>query len=339
MRSFINPIKYGHAAGRVKVKETKLLARHQLERLIETRRVEELVRIIDETEYGEFIERVTTTEQVEESLQQYLKELYLFIDEVTNDKNIRAFFRVAHDMQNIKVVLKEQLLEKKIDQAYSELGMIDLRSIERALSEERFQDLPEPFHSACQEAVRRFESNKDAQEIDIVLDKHLYSELYRIATSLKSRLIYDYVKTAIDLNNIKIFLRAKNLGRSKEFLKDSLVENGFVSTKVFSEAFPDVESLITGIKREPYISLIKRTEVEQSGKAPSIDLSLYDVGADNVLLNIIRKAKLISVGPEPLIGYVLARENEVKILKIVLMGAINNISKEKTREKVRDMYG
>lgn len=339
MRQFTDPIKYGHATGRVKVRETRLLAAHQMERLIEADTLAEQIRVLDETDYGEFFEGVGTTEQVEEALQRYLHQVYLFMNEVSSDEHIHSYFKFKHDFQNLKTLLKEKYLGKKLDHVYSELGFLDARRVELLIKEERLGELPEPYKGAAEEAVSRFEESQDAQEIDIVLDKRLYHELYKVAYALRSKYLIRLVRTATDLNNLKIFLRAKNLGRPKEFLKKALSGNGFIRVGVLVGVYPEIEDLINEVKNRAYVKLVEKLPVFKVGEEAKVDLALFDKQADNFLLEMTKKAKLIAIGPEPLIGYITAKENEVLILRLILMGKINNLPKIEIKEKIREPYG
>jgi len=38
------------------------------------------------------------------------------------------------------------------------------------------------------------------------------------------------------------------------------------------------------------------------------------------------------------VGYIGARENEIKILRVLLVGKINGISEDLIRERLRDVY-
>ncbi|HHX73809.1 MAG TPA: V-type ATP synthase subunit C, partial [Firmicutes bacterium] len=67
-------------------------------------------------------------------------------------------------------------------------------------------------------------------------------------------------------------------------------------------------------------------------------LTRYEKLADNFLMARIRQAKYVTLGPEPVIGYLLAKENEIKIIRIVLTGKINRLPVEEIRERLRDVY-
>ena len=81
LRSFTDPITYGVGVGRVKVLETRLLDHHRLERLVGAETFEETMRVLFETDYGQFFEGMIYTEvNIEEALTAYLAHIYKFLD-------------------------------------------------------------------------------------------------------------------------------------------------------------------------------------------------------------------------------------------------------------------
>ena len=59
---------------------------------------------------------------------------------------------------------------------------------------------------------------------------------------------------------------------------------------------------------------------------------------DNFIMNMMKNAKIIPFGVEPLIAYIYAKETEIKIIRIIMVGKLNNISAEVVRERLRDSY-
>jgi V/A-type H+-transporting ATPase subunit C len=55
-------------------------------------------------------------------------------------------------------------------------------------------------------------------------------------------------------------------------------------------------------------------------------------------MDFIKKAKQVSFGVEPLIGYIIAKETEIKIIRIIMVGKLNNIAPNIIRERLRDAY-
>lgn len=56
------------------------------------------------------------------------------------------------------------------------------------------------------------------------------------------------------------------------------------------------------------------------------------------MTNYLKKAKLISFGPEPIIAYIFAKENEIKAVRIILTGKKNGVDPDIIKERLRERY-
>ncbi|HEX30202.1 TPA: V-type ATP synthase subunit C, partial [Candidatus Poribacteria bacterium] len=52
----------------------------------------------------------------------------------------------------------------------------------------------------------------------------------------------------------------------------------------------------------------------------------------------IRPAKYVAFGIEPLIAYLIAKEHEVKLIRIIMIGKINQLSMDSISERLREPY-
>lgn len=55
-------------------------------------------------------------------------------------------------------------------------------------------------------------------------------------------------------------------------------------------------------------------------------------------LRQLKKAKFVPFGLEPLIAYMIAKENDLKTARIILAGKVAGIDKQRIAEKVRETY-
>ena len=334
-RTFTDPIVYGHATGRVKVLETKLFTKQRLERLVQADDLAEQVGILAETDYGEFFENVHTAEDIEEALNKYLAKVYDFLEEVIKKKEIIQFFRLKYDYHNLKVLLKTKYLGKDAERIWSHLGLLDVALAKEAIGQEAPENLPEPYSFDVRRGMEGFEKTKDSQEIDIALDRGLYQRWYKLALSLQNRYLIDFAAASIDLANLRTFLRAKNLGRRVEFVTGALFDHGLIEKEslisLYTRPLNDLVGELSNTVYGPIISFVVQ------GK-DKVDLGRLDKAAENLLLWYAKKAKLIAVGPEPLAGYILAKENEANAVRIVLTGKLNGLPREVVEERIRDLY-
>ncbi|MEG7530278.1 MAG: V-type ATPase subunit, partial [Hungatella sp.] len=66
--------------------------------------------------------------------------------------------------------------------------------------------------------------------------------------------------------------------------------------------------------------------------------SAFERWCDNLLIRRIRPQLTNSFGIGPLAAYILARENEMKSVRIVLSGKLNHLPEHTIRERIREMY-
>ncbi|MDD5084682.1 MAG: V-type ATPase subunit [Candidatus Omnitrophica bacterium] len=146
----------------------------------------------------------------------------------------------------------------------------------------------------------------------------------------------EYLRIAADLENAKIFLRAKIQLRDKKFLAGCLVEGGYVKPAEFLELFGesmDTVSRRLGGPRYNDVLSAGITAYRSGGK-----LAVLERDCDNFLMGYIKKAKYFHFGIEPLVSYALAKENEVKNLRVIFIGMENNFKPEETRAYLRNSY-
>ena len=67
-------------------------------------------------------------------------------------------------------------------------------------------------------------------------------------------------------------------------------------------------------------------------------LSSLEKLSDNYILNKLKVAKYVTFGPQPIFAYIAAKETEIKIIRIIMVGKLNNIGTSVIRERVREVY-
>ena len=95
------------------------------------------------------------------------------------------------------------------------------------------------------------------------------------------------------------------------------------------------ENIYGKISTSSYSEFIK-SGLEYYSKTGSV--SLLEKLFDNYIMHMMKDAKIIPFGVEPLLAYIYAKETEIKIIRIIMVGKINNISGELVRERLRDIY-
>jgi V/A-type H+-transporting ATPase subunit C len=148
-------------------------------------------------------------------------------------------------------------------------------------------------------------------------------------------MIIEWVQASIDLANIRTFLRVRRLGKDSSFLAQALLNGGLIPPARFQELFAQpVEALAAGLADTPYSRIAAEGARLAKDMAPLAGLEKL---ADDYLTGIAKGARFIPLGPESLFAYILAKENEIRNVRIILAGKLNDVAAETIRERLRDV--
>ena len=115
-----------------------------------------------------------------------------------------------------------------------------------------------------------------------------------------------------------------------------IIEGGSIDKdKLLGMLNDEVQNISTKLAFSNYAEFIK-SGIEYYAKTNSV--SLLEKLVDNYIMDMMKNAKIIPFGAEPLLAYIYAKETEIKIIRIIMVGKLNNISGEVVRERLRDIY-
>lgn len=332
----MDKMNFAQAVTRIKALETKLLDGTKLNRMIESSTADEAIKVLSETEYSQFIGNVKRAEDYEYLLSEELKRVYSLIDEISPEKRLVDLLAIKYDYHNLKTLIKGKALKRDLSDLLVPVGNADIKILKDAVMNENYYDLSSIMREALENTIGDFEKTKDPQRIDIILDKYMYKEMHEIANELGDSYTIEYVKKNIDLTNILTFLRLKKQKKDREFLKTVILRHGSIDVDIYENYYNDsVDNFVNRISHTDYYDILSAglEEYNKSGK-----LSTIEMLRDNFIMNYIKNAKYISFGIEPLIAYVYAKENEIKAIRIIMVGKLNNIEPEVIKGRLRDIY-
>ena len=243
---------------------------------------------------------------------------------------------LKYDYHNAKVLLKAKVLGKDLSSMLIKLGNLDLQEIKRKIDSDNFKSLNGILGKGIQEAMKVFEETKDPQKIDIIIDKYMYEELVEINKSLNYKFIDNLVKAMIDSTNIRTLLRIKKQNKGRSFAEEVIFNGGAIdSNKLVLLLNESPENIMSRLQTTIYSSLIKEG---LEGYIATDSASLLEKLSDNYIMQLMKDSKLVTFGPERLLSYIYAKETEIKVIRIIMVGKLNNIAEEVIRERLRDIY-
>lgn len=321
---------------RLRVLETKLLDKSKIDRMIDSNSKEEALKVLQESEYSTLMSNIKRAEDYEVILSAELKRVYKMLYEMTPVNSIVDIMSIRYDYHNIKVLIKGKLLEKDFSNMIIPIGTVDINKLIYALDNEYYRDLNPIMRKAIEEALEDFNTSKDPQKIDIILDKYLFIHQLSLNKQIEDKFLDGYLRYLIDLTNIKTLLRVKKQDNTRDFLNGLIIEGGYVDRDKLNSLYNDSVENIPGKLAFTDYSEILKLGIEDYVKTGSINL--FEKLSEDFIMNYMKKAKYITFGLEPLIAYIYAKENEIKLIRIIMVGKLNNIQSEVIRERLRENY-
>ena len=329
-------MQFSQVIPRLRVYETKLLDKTKIDRMIDSHSAEEALKVLQETEYANVMTNVKRPEDYEVILGGELKRLFAVMYDISPVKSLVDLMSVKYDYQNIKVILKGMFLKKDLSYLLIPVGTMDSNELKHKIENDNLSELPHLMREGIEEAKADFENTKDPQMVDVILDRYMFKSLVEIKKEINDNFVNKYVDALIDSTNLKTLLRVKKQNKGREFFASVIIEGGSIDKdKLMGMLNDSPENIASKLAFTNYADFI-RNGIEYYTKTGSV--SLLEKLSDNYVMDMMKDAKIIPFGVEPLLAYIYAKETEIKIIRIVMVGKLNNISAEVVRERLRDIY-
>lgn len=331
--------RYAYAVGRIRALETRLLKRERFEQMVGAEDIGDVLRALADTDYGPLLSEIKSPDEFEIALNKELKRVLSLISRLSLDLQLTDLFRLRYDFHNLKVLLKQKYLtglpvDTKVRGYLIDAGLVQSEKLRKIIEGGEDTELPDELRTAVERAEKGFEETGDPQMIDILLDKEMSSLFH--GRALGDPFLKEYFQILADLTNIRIFLRVRALGKEKSFFEKVFLKGGKLDLSFFLRLYEEpMDNFSSSLPRTPYGQLASEGIKYWKEDGSWSELERL---SDNHILNFLRRAKHIVFGLEPLIGYLIARENEIKMLRMIMVGKLNNLQRELVRRNLRDTY-
>ena len=326
---------YGQSVVTIRILEKRLLTRNRLERMIEAQTPEEVLKLLGETEYSQDMADIHGSQDYEIILKRETERVFSIVRNMIKNTGIVDILSLKYDYHNLKVLLKSKITGKDFSSLLMQAGTIDASKF-KVKFESQSNDLPQEIMEAIDEVQKDFEENHNPQRIDIIVDKHYFRNLSRLAKEIDIKVITDYVEGLIDFQNMITLFRVQKQKRDARFLETVIFEGGTISkNKIVTSINDNTDTILNKFKKEKLGTyLVKGLEAFSETKR----LSELEKISDNYLMELNKESKYVVFGPEPLFTYLVAKEREINAIRMIMVSKINNISSDKIRERLRETY-
>lgn len=295
----------------IKIQEKKLLSEYKLIKMLETNTSKEIIKILSETDYNYSMVGVTSDEMYEEILFNEVNRIYKFTRELAKkEEKIVDILALKYEYQNLKIKLKNK---------YSN------SNLEKFLIDTKIKDKDKLNHN-----FDIVSNEKDIVNASIILDKLYLKHVMDIANDLKFDIFIKYSNILIDSYNVNSFLRLKRQNKNIDFVDEVLLEGGSITKN----------ELLKSYQINDYINLFKKkfdNKVFENFEKKN-DISEVEKMFDNMIIELAIEYRNVNIGPEPIFTYIIAKEYEIKALRLIISGKLNSIDIDLIKSRMRGIY-
>jgi V/A-type H+-transporting ATPase subunit C len=303
----------------IRVLEMQMFSRTTLLDVANSENLEQAVELLASTEYA-VSHSGRDFSEVEDVLRLRRKAVRELFAELMIDKPIVELFKTRDDFANLRLALRRALTERPLGTDYSDEGNVAAELFKAVFEEENYGLFPDYMAEAAEKAVLAYYKDKDIRRIDYVIDRFQAGYNLKKARRLKSIFLLGLFRIQIDLTNIRTLLRLK-FTESEQ--RDVFLEGGFIGLERLKMGL--------GVGYEALGSLFFVTPnhrvVETGANYLASDKSFLALErqCEEYLTGFLKTTIQITVGPQPIIAYLLAKENEIRTVRLILTAKKNSL--------------
>ncbi len=318
--------KYTYAVARIRALETSLLSDGDVEQLLSCKTMDQALQYVTDKGWGD----LSAGMDMDAVLKREEEKTWEVIRDVAPDMSVFDVLSYPKLYHNLKAAVKEVCTEVDNPHIFYDDCAVPGREMLEIIRNREFSRLPGSMSGTAAEALDQLLHTRDGQLCDIIVDKAALEAIYEAGKRSGEKIIADYADTTVAIADIKIAVRSRKTGKSAEFMRSAMAECGSVN----------VEQLIrAALAGEDEIArYLEGTSYAGGADALMESPSAFERWCDNRMIESLKPQKYETFSVGPLLAYLIARENEIKTVRIILTGKQNGFPEEAIRERVREMY-
>lgn len=321
------------AAGRIRSLEVNLFRKSGLDRLFHAEELQDLRLLLQEHRYPQ--------DEFAAALKKERSAVYDLLEEVAPQDAYRVALLVFSDVHNLKFMLKENLKDSKrsLDEMSHLLmrpSLIDPAQVYEVISGVGDTSAAQPWITELIDlGEKAYYDTYEVAAIDRALDKKAHMIAAELADDLGNDWFIRYFALQRDLINLETLFRVRHRSLSETTYKDSLLPEGLISEQEWQELYEAEDERISEVlSKAGYGVFVPYLETYgASGEA-----ARFVRDRDQILIDHIESGRHFLSGPELTLSYVLAREFEIKNLRIVDAAIRNRLHPEQRNALRRDLW-
>ena len=320
------PEDYIYAVTRIHIREKYLLNKGEMDSLASARDFREALSMLASKGWDASL---VSGRDVEALINREYEKTWELIAEAAGQIEELNILRRTRDFHNLKAAIKLVYTggpEQNWAPFFLQYGLIEQERIIKAAEACDFTLLPEYLSKAGKEAWEVLIDTGNGQLCETVIDRAALEALDAEGKMSKSPLLKRYALFTVDMDNIQAALRCHLLGRDRNFLERVITNGGTLDRKGLINAALGDDSEIGGfLSNTPYADA-------------ALDILAFERWRNDELIRLICPYASVISGVEPLAAYILARGNEISMVRLILGSKAVGLSEDSVKERLGLTY-
>lgn len=319
-----------NSIARLRVIEKKLLTKDFAARLAAAETYGDCVRMLREAGFGAAY--AGGGDELEGLIGAHLTETYALVSELMPARlaYITDVFRMRHDLTNIKLLYKTRLLGGELSaNALDPGGIYDGAELSAAVKKGDYSMLPRKLSKTLEELDVLTYKNPDARLVSEKLD----SACVEYGLGLGNAFVRNYFSALADFTNLIALTRGAGFVPCGEY--------GIETLEAVRKALAESPERIPGILKTPFetspLKEAAREGFESYLKTRSA--SALERARDEYLVSLAAKGRGDIDSPAPIVGFMLVREREAEVVRLILTVKRSGIPMKAVDERSLALYG
>jgi V/A-type H+-transporting ATPase subunit C len=313
----MNGTKYANAVGAVRAMENSLLGRSDMEQLINARNKAEVNSII-------------ASKNGSGAKSENLEDVWNMLREYAPDCKELEILLYRNDFHNLKAVLKAIISNRDPQQYYISPSNVELSVLTEAINSREYDALPEYMRDAAAEAYELVTRTLDGQLSDSLIDTAALKAMQESAGKFGGEFMQQYAKLTTVCSDIKTAYRCCLLNKSAQFMETALCGSEELEKSEL------IKAALSGT--EAFFGFLETTNYANAAALLKDSAAQYEKWCDDAVMELADCARSQAFGSDPLAAYFIAKEAEIKNLRILSVCKEFGADKETITERMRKLY-
>ncbi len=235
-----------------------------------------------------------------------------------------------NDFHNLKAALKALISNRDPSVYYITPSNVELETLTAAFREKDADMLPQHMRETAREAYDLLVRTMDGQLSDSYIDCSALQEMQKSAERSGNGFMKQFAAVTTVCADIKTAYRCSRMGKSRQFMETAISGSSEISKEaLIRAALSGTEALFTCLDNSGYgeaAELLRENPAE------------FEKWCDDAIMELTASARMKAFGIEPLAAYYIAKEAELKNLRIINVCRECGTARETITERMRKLY-